>query len=77
MNNSYNTQRENFDIESYFSAFIGFLFAFTNHFFGWVSNPLSITDWNIYLQAVIAGILGALMSIMVSTFMEKKGKKFW
>ena len=70
-NNSINTER-NFDIEGYFSVFIGFVFAFTNHLFGWISNPLSISDWNGYVQAAVAGVIGATMSFFVSLAFRKK-----
>ena len=58
-NNSSKNAERGYDAENYFCAFVGFIFAITNHLFGWLSEVLKMSHWNTYAQAAIASFIGA------------------
>jgi hypothetical protein len=59
------------------SMLVGFVLAFTNHIFGWLGSIQFTAKWDVWLQAIVLGIIGSTVTFFTNKFwkfLEKKWK---
>jgi ABC-type multidrug transport system permease subunit len=71
-----NSMDGNQNYDSIGSVFFGFIFAVTNHLFGFMNNINITAHWDAWFQAIVTGGLGAFAAFFVNKGLKKLEKRF-